>query len=209
LEPRPGNLRILACGAFKPALDRLEVAGRTGATVKYLPSRLHLHPAQLRESLLREIEIARAEGETPLVLYGQCFPEMDEELRARGVRRLPGTHCYEMLLGEEGYRETMKETAGVFFLERDLITDFDAFCARPLELHDAEMRREIFRHTRKVVYVRQPEDADLEGEAERIAAFLERPLEIRDADIRDLERRLAREVSEGCGPGSGPRKGGR
>lgn len=209
MEHRRGNLRILACGAFRPALDRLEVAGRTGAVVKYLPSRLHLYPAQLRDSLLREIEIAEKEGDTPLVLYGQCFPEMDDELRARGVRRLPGLHCYEMLLGDEGYRETMKETAGVFFLERDLITDFDAFCAGPLELHDDEMRREIFRHTRKLVYVRQPDDPGLEGEAARIATFLALPLEIRDADLRDLGRRLAREWPGEGGPGPGPRKGGR
>ncbi|MBW2076969.1 MAG: DUF1638 domain-containing protein [Deltaproteobacteria bacterium] len=87
-------------------------------------------------------------------LYGECFPGIDEFCERRGIIRAPVLYCYEMLLGSEQFHGIMDETAGTYFLERELIVKFDEYCVEPLELYDGEMRKVqdqgyFLRHDRK------------------------------------------------------------
>lgn len=110
--------------------------------------------------------------------------------------KVPGVHCYEMLLGRERFRRIMNESAGTYFLEHDLIEDFENLCLRPLELYDDEMREYFFQHYERVVYVKQPLDGNLVVRANELAAFLDLTLEVEDADYSLLERELARLIHE-------------
>lgn len=91
----------------------------------------------------------------------------------------------------------MNETAGTYFLERDLILNFEEYCIEPLELHDEEMRKYCFEHYQRVLYVRQPRDPDLVSRAGKLAEFLQLSLEIRDADYSHLGRELVRLIEGG------------
>jgi hypothetical protein len=97
-----------------------------------------------------------------------------------------------MLLGSERFRSLIKETAGTFFLERELLNDFERSCVQTLELYDEEIRRYLFAHYRKVVYVRQPSDVGLMERADEVARFLELSLEVLDADYSNFEKELIR-----------------
>jgi hypothetical protein len=115
----------------------------------------------------------------------------------QGTVKVPGPHCYEMLLGSDQFARVIEETAGTYFLEKELILNFEEYCVEPLELNDEEMRKYCFANYRRLLYVRQPSDPDLVPKADEYAKFLELSLEIRDADYSHLERELVELIRHG------------
>jgi len=183
--------RIFACGVFKPALEHLRLAKRyPNLRVTYLPPVLHTRPQKLEKYLLRRIATAQRKDELIICLYGECFPDITDFCQYHGVTKVPGHNCYEMLLGSERFRQFTDETAGTYFLEKDLLLNFREYCIKPLELDDEEMRKCYFEHYQKVLYVRQPADSDLISQACELADFLELSLCISDADYSHLEKAL-------------------
>jgi hypothetical protein len=183
--------RIIVCGVSTAALKHLELEGRyPHLHLTFLPSNLHLRPQLLEKHLSEELAIAKDNNEQPLCLYGKCFPDIDDIIRRHGGARVPGFHCFEMLLGSERYQDLIDEMAGTYFLERELIFNFEKYCLEPLQLYDPVMKESFFRNYERVVYVRQPTDPDLFTEAGTVAAFLRLPLEVTDADYSYLEREL-------------------
>lgn len=187
---RPST-RLIACGVFKPALEHLRVEARyPRVRSHYLSSNLHLRPQDLRRQLSETITSARQRGERVLCLYGTCFPDIEDFCRHRGVTKVPGFHCYEILLGSEQYQNIMNEMPGTYFLEKDLILNFEEYCLEPLELHDEETRKSFFEHYERIVYLRQPSDPDLLSKVNELATFLQLSLEIQDADYSHLKKIL-------------------
>ncbi len=183
--------RIIACAVFKPALAYLQLESRyPNLRLTYLPSNLHMRPQELKNYLLREIASAQKRNERTICLYGECFPGINDFCQRHGAIKVPGHHCYEMLLGSERFRRLIEEMAGTYFLETDLILNFEEYCVQPLELHDEEMRQYCFQHYRRLLYVRQPLDLELVPKAGELAKFLELSLEIRDADYSYLWEKL-------------------
>jgi len=95
-----------------------------------------------------------------------------------------------MLLGNERYQHIIEEIPGTYFLNSDLILNFEEYCAEPLELYDDEIKRLVFEHYERVLYLRQPSDPDLVLRAAEVAEFLHLSLEIQDADYSYLEQIL-------------------
>ena len=187
---RPST-RLIVCGVFRPALEHLRVEERyPRLRFSYLPSNLHLRPQDLRKQLSETINSARQRKERILCLYGTCFPDIEDFCRHQGVTKVPGFHCFETLLGSKQYEKIINETPGTYFLERDLILNFEEYCLEPLELHDEEMRKSFFEHYERIVYLRQPSDPDLLSKANELATFLQLSLKIWDADYSHLEQIL-------------------
>ena len=184
-------IRLIACGVFRPALKFLRLEEKyPQLRVTFLPSNLHLYPHTLKKNLLGEIVTARKQNERPLLLYGYCFPGIDEICTQNCADKIHGLHCYEMLLGSDSYEQIMAKTAGTYFLEKELIVNFREYCLEPLELYDSDIRKSFFKHYKKLMYVRQPSDPDLKAAAGKLAAFLNLSLEIIDADYSHLNKRL-------------------
>jgi len=183
--------RVIACGVFRPVLEYLDLENRyPRLRSHYLPSNLHLRPQDLRRQLSETITSARQKNERILCLYGTCFPDIEDFCRHQGVTKVPGLHCFETLLGSKQYEHIINEMPGTYFLERDLILNFEEYCLEPLELHDEEMRKSFFEHYERTVYLRQPADPDLLSKANELATFLQLSLEIWDADYAHLEQIL-------------------
>ena len=141
MSNKTGNItRIIACMVFKPALEYLRLEKRyPNLRLTYLPSNLHLRPQELKNRLLKEITSAQERNERVICLYGDCFPGINDFCEEHGLIKVPGHYCYEMLLGSERFRQLISEMAGTYFVERDLIVNFEEYCVRPLELDDEEM----------------------------------------------------------------------
>ena len=186
-----GKIRLIACGVFRSALEYLDLKERnSGLSVTFLPSILHLHPQKLRKMLSNEIGSAKERNERTVCLYGSCFPDFDDFCDHHGVDKVPGDHCFQMLLGSRKYEDIMNETVGTYFLERDLILNFERYCLEPLALWDDEIKRTLFQPYNRVIYIRQPLDQNLAPQVMNLARFLELPLEIRNADYLYLDRAL-------------------
>lgn len=107
----------IACGIFSPVLQRLEHLGRVGFPVIYLDSMLHMKPKLLEDSLKSLIEEQRALGKKVILIYGQCHVNMFEMERERGVYRVEGSNCIEMILGTARYRELKEKKSFVLMKE--------------------------------------------------------------------------------------------
>ncbi|MFC1919763.1 DUF1638 domain-containing protein [Chloroflexota bacterium] len=193
-------LRIIACRIFRPALEYLDLQSRyPDVHMTYLPPTLHLRADELTRNLRREITKARRANESIICLYGDCFPGIGDYCLSNGATKVPGPHCWEMLLGSERFQHLMDEVAGTYFVEQELILNFEKYCIEPLELHDAEMREYCFKHYHRVVYVRQPSDPDLAMKPVELARFLGLSLETHDADYSHLDRRITGLICIGKG----------
>lgn len=182
---------VIACGVFQTALERLNLENPYAQTqLTLLPSNLHLRPQKLKSILAKEIAAAKERNEKTLCIYGNCFPDLDEICGQQGVTKVPGRLCYEILLGSEQYQNIIEEMPGTYFLEKDLILNFEEYCLVPLELYDEEIRRSFFGNYQRIVYVRQPSDLDLTAKASELAKFLGLPIKIADADYSYLEKML-------------------
>jgi len=184
-------IRIIACAVFKPALDYLRLEERhPNVRLTYVPSYLHLRPQELKSRLEEKIVSAKEGNERVVCLYGECFPGINELCQQLGAIKVPGDYCYEMLLGSERFHQLIQEMAGTYFAEKDLITHFQEYCVRPLDLQDEEMRKYCFDRYRRLLYIRQPSDPNLISRAGEMADFLELSLDVRDADYSHLDRVL-------------------
>lgn len=182
---------LIACGVFRAALEHLQLQRKhPQLRLTFLTSKLHLRPKELEVVLSQEIISSQERHERTVCLYGMCFPNIDDCCGRHGAKRVPGLHCYEMLLGREKYQHIIEETPGTYFVERDIILNFDEFCLSPLELHDKEMLRWFFSNYQKVLYLRQPSDPDLLPRVHKLADFLQLSLVTRDADYSEIERML-------------------
>lgn len=183
--------RLIACSVFKPVLEYLKSDMRdTGVSITYLPANLHLKPELLKLSLQQSIEKFHRHKNPTLVVYGDCFTGINEFCRQHGVVKLPGKNCFEMLLGDQLFESIFTEFTGTFFIEQELLLNFDAYCAEPLELFDEDLRKIYFERYRRLLYVRQPNDPDLTAKANKIANFLNLTLDIRNADYSHFSNLL-------------------
>ena len=184
-------VRIIACGVFRPVLEQLKLYKRfRGLNVTYLPSNLHNSPNELENYLKKEIIASRKSNERIICLYGECFPAIDTVCRQYGVSKIEGHHCYEIFLGRGKFREIMDESAKTYFLEKELILNFEEYCVKPLELYDEEMKEMFFKNYERLVYVRQPSDPDLMPIVNKIAGFLGLSIIVQDADYLNIEAAL-------------------
>jgi hypothetical protein len=182
---------IIACNTFRSAMEHLGIQRRyPDLSLRYLAAHLHLQPAELKRCMLAEIREAQKNHQPVGCLYGHCFEDIDDVLKEAGVPRIRTGHCFEILMGGERFRQLIQDQAGTFFMEKELVENFEAYCWDPLELHDPQMRRWYFEHYRHIAYIRQPLDPDLTGQARRIAESLDLRLQIVEADYEELESAL-------------------
>jgi len=186
---------LIACGVFRPALEHLQLERKfSHVQTIFLPSHFHINPFELKTRLRRLIQASHTRNAHPLVLYGRCFPDIEDFCQHQGAAKIPGPDCFEMLLGSERYDQLLDETAGTYFIERELIVNFEELCQKPLELDDEQLRKDYFRHYRRLLYIRQPLDPDLIPRARQLADFLKLTLAIQDADYFHIEDRICRYI---------------
>ena len=181
----------IACKAFHDAVDHLEMARRfPNVRFLYLPASLHIKPMELKQRILSEIQGLTAGKDGVCCLYGQCFPDIDAVLKNKNILRMPCSHCYETLLGRKQFDAVVKAEPGTFFVEKELLLNFDAYCWEPLEFDDPQLRKWYFEHYRQFLYIRQPKDPDLGVHAKQVADRLGLVLNIMNANYEELNIRL-------------------
>jgi len=186
------SIRIIACGVFRDALRRIEPKRfHQDISITYLSPYLHNYPQNLEKEIWHQIHLAKKAGDEILCLYGRCYPDLDDHLYEMGIPRVPGEHCYEILLGSRRFNAIVDEEAGTYFIEKDLILNFSEYCIQPLELDDPLMRGSYFQHYTRLAYVRQPLDPDtVMPNVHHISQFLDLKPMVIDADYSELTANL-------------------
>jgi hypothetical protein len=187
------KLAFILCGAL--AREVLDIIRRHNwpVDVHGIPATDHMVPERIAPHVERKLRTIRAEYDDVLVVFGDCGSRgaLDALLDRTGIDRIAGPHCYEMY-GGQTFETLMDEEPGTFFLTDFLVRGFHGTVWRGLGLdRHPELFDVYFHNYRRLVYLAQSPDDDLQARAEAIATQLNLPLEVRTTGYGLLETRLA------------------
>ena len=175
-ESAVSRVLVIACGALAHELVRVKNLNHwQHIDIQCLPAELHNHPHKIPQMVQEKIREGRADYDNIFVAYSDCGTGglLDKVLRQENVERLPGAHCYEMFAGREKFRHLHESEAGTFYLTDFLAIHFDRLVIRGLALDKyPELKDQFFGNYKKLVYLAQKEDAEVEAKAEQAAGYL-------------------------------------
>ncbi|MEM7196490.1 MAG: DUF1638 domain-containing protein [Pseudomonadota bacterium] len=168
---------VIACGALAHDLVRVKKLNQwDGLDIQCLPADYHNTPQLIPDAVERKIQENRDDYETILVGYSDCGTGglLDKILEREGVERLPGAHCYEMFSGSSTFEQIVEEELGTFYLTDYLARHFNRLIIKGMGLEKyPEMRSLMFGNYKRVVYLAQLDDDDLDARARAAAEYLE------------------------------------
>lgn len=195
----PARTLLIACGALAREIAALKRAnGWTSVDVRCLPAQLHNRPEHIAPAVRAEIQANRGHYANMFVVYGDCGTRgtLDAVLKAEGVERLPGAHCYEFLATAQVFAQLSDAEPGTFYLTDFLLRHFERLVIRPLGLdRHPELASEYFRNYRKLVYLAQAQRAGAIEQAQRIADSFGFTFEYRFTGYGEMGTRLAAVVA--------------
>jgi len=159
---------VLGCGALVHeliALIKQSPAVERVVDLQCLPAKLHNTP-QLIAGEVDKVLAARAHNYSDVyVAYADCGTggQLDAVLEKYNARRMDGAHCYEFFAGAEAFNEIVEEELGSFFLTDYLVRNFERLVVKGLGLDRfPELYDEYFKHYKKMVYLAQTENTQLQ-----------------------------------------------
>ena len=190
---------FIMCGAL--AREVLAIIDRYGWDVDLVgvPAVDHMYPERIAPHVDKRIQELRQNYDRIFVLFGDCGTRgaLDKLLERYGLERIEGPHCYEMYAGQ-GFHDLMEEEPGTFFLTDFLVRGFRGTILKGLGLDRFPELRDVYFHNyKRLVYLVQKEDPELEEKAHRIAQDLNMPLEIRYTGYGLLEKQLVSKMNKG------------
>lgn len=216
-QSRPGtkatpDTLVIACGALaKELLTAISLNNWSHLAVTCLPAILHNRPERITEAVRRKIRANRRRYRRILCLYGDCGTggKLDEMLSEEGVERIEGAHCYAFYAGLDSFDAMMEEEIGTFFLTDYLVRFFDRLVIEGLGLdRHPELLGDYFGNYKRLVWLAQAPDADLEARALAAAVRLGLPLERRVTGLSGLEGFLSQNAPTLQAPGPDQARGG-
>jgi hypothetical protein len=201
------EVAVIACGALGGHIR--EIAARRGWMIELhlLPSLLHNHPdriAPAAEQLARDLQ---ERGLRVALGYADCgsYGALDSLCERLGIRRLPGLHCYDVLVGPDRLRAMFEAEPGTYLLTDFLVRSFRRSVLAELGLDRyPELWPDYFGHYRRLVWLAQARDAALDAEAAAIGAMFGLPLTVLDTGTGGLEHELELLVAESPRPAAEP-----
>jgi hypothetical protein len=184
---------VIACGALAGHVRRIADDRGWDIQVHALPAGLHNRPDRIAPAAERLARDLLASGHRVALGYADCgsYGALDELCERLGLTRLAGLHCYDVLGGAERVAALLEREPGTYLLTDYLVRSFDKTVVAGLGLdRHPELWLDYFGHYRRLVWLAQERDADLEQRANAIAARFSLPLQIIDVGLAGLQREL-------------------
>lgn len=178
----------ISCGIFENEIRKLERENRLACEFKFIDSRLHMKPDQLRITLDDHIEDLLKVYDKVLLVYGDCHPYMVDSYDKARVYRVEGINCCNIIMGKKLYRELRREGAFFVFYEW-------AHRWKELFVHDIGLTDKIAPlfmndlHS-KIIYI-DTGVGDIPVEIlENMSKYFNLPYEVRMMDLNILENAI-------------------
>lgn len=185
---------IIACGALAHEITALQRQGSWHhIAVQCLPAELHNRPDKIPSAVHEKIRAARGRFEHVFVAYADCGTggQLDAVLRAEGVERLPGDHCYGFFAGNAEFARISEDELGTFYLTDFLARHFDRLIWQGMGLQkNPELLPMMFGNYTRLLYMAQKPNDDLKQRAMDAAARLGLRYEFLDTGYGELETGL-------------------
>ena len=193
LEPSD-KILILACGALGQEITNLiRVNGWTHIKTRYFPAKLHNSPEQIADLLEQNIRNAESKFSQIFIGYADCGTggKIDSMLEEFGIQRLPGAHCYEFYSGTPEFEKIVEDEIGCYFLTDFLVKGFEKLIWEGLKLNlYPELLETYFGHYKKLVYLAQTDNPELQEKAKEIAERLDLEYVYHSTGYGDLEKAI-------------------
>lgn len=188
---------VIACGALGGHIR--EITGRRGWLVELhcLPALLHNRPDQITQEAQRLARAALSRARPVALAYADCgtYGALDELCTRLGLRRLPGLHCYDVFAGPGRIQALLRDEPGTYLLTDFLVRSFGRAVLAELGLDRyPELWPDYFGNYRRLVWLAQERSAELQAQADRVAAMFGLPLTVIETGTSRLEQELARLV---------------
>ncbi|MBS1254715.1 MAG: hypothetical protein MAG581_00511 [Deltaproteobacteria bacterium] len=186
---------VIACGALAKEITVLtRLNNWTHIKTRFLPAKLHNEPQKITEQLRKNLINARNKFSQIFVGYADCGTggQLDSLLDEFGIQRLPGAHCYEFFSGSQSFTDMVEDEPGSFFLTDFLVKSFDKLIWHGLKINShPELKEMYFKNYKKLVYLGQTENPDLQTQASEIAERLGLTYEYRFTGYGELSTSLS------------------
>lgn len=191
----PGRVLVIACGALAREVQAaLQLNRLDHVAVTCLPAMLHNRPEKIPEAVRAAIRENRGRYAQVAVAYADCGTGgmLDRVCDEEGVTRIAGPHCYAFYSGTQRFLAQDDADMDAFYLTDFLARQFNAFVVEPLGLdRHPELRDAYFGNYRRLVYLAQSNDPELDRRAEAAAERLGLTYERRSTGLGDLPSFLA------------------
>ena len=170
---------IIACGALaKEILFLKKMLGDAGRSIdlQCLPANYHNSPDKIIPGLEKVIAERGCHYDRILIGYGDCGTGglLDAFIAKNNLERLPGAHCYAFFAGLDAFDALMEEELGSFLLTDYLVKFFDTLIIKGMGVDKHPDLKDIyFANYKRVVYLAQTEDLELQKQAKAAAQTLE------------------------------------
>jgi Protein of unknown function (DUF1638) len=188
--PNPKTVLVIACGALAREIGAIvETNGLDHIELTCLPAIWHNRPEKIAPGVRALIHENRGRYARIAVAYAECGTqgELDKLCAEEGVERIAGPHCYSFYWGNAAFAARDEDDIDAFFLTDFLARQFESFVIEPLGLdRHPELRDMYFGNYRRLIYLAQSEDAELEAKARGAAQQLGLAFEMRRTGMGDL-----------------------
>lgn len=187
------SIGIVACGALATHIADIVTENAIDAVIYPLPPLLHNRPEKIAgevDALLTEIKVKHTNC---AVAYADCgtYGALDSVIKAHGVKRLGGNHCYDIFAGTSKIEELMESDAGTYFLTDFLIKSFHRSVIVELGLDKRpELRDDYFKNYSRVIWLAQQPTDELKVLAHQAAQEIGLPLEIENVGYGQLSSQV-------------------
>lgn len=192
---------LIACGALaREILALSEAHGWRNMAVTCLPAHYHNTPDKIPDAVRTKIRESRGRYDRVYVVYGDCGTGglLDDVLREEAVERIAGPHCYQFFAGTADFVALMEAEPGSFFLTDYLVRHFDRLIIEGLGIdRHPELRDDYFGNYKRLVYLAQTEDDELQRRAAAAARRLHLIYEYRLTGYGELAAFMSAAQAEG------------
>jgi len=170
---KSASVLVITCAAIAREVNEIKKLGQWAQMdLQAITADLHARPEKIPAAVADKIDKARDQYDHIFVAYGDCGTsgELDRVLEAKGVKRLPGAHCYDFLAGRENYEQMQEQEPGTFYLTDFLAQHFQRLVIEILGIdRHPELLEMYFGNYTRLVYLAQT-DSDEITELARAAA---------------------------------------
>ena len=159
------SILVITCAAIAREVNEIKKLGQwSQMDLQAITADLHARPEKIPAAVADKIDRARDQYDHIFVAYGDCGTsgELDRILEAKGVKRLPGAHCYDFLAGRENYEQMQQQEPGTFYLTDFLAQHFQRLVIEILGIdRHPELLEMYFGNYTRLVYLAQTDSDEL------------------------------------------------
>jgi hypothetical protein len=167
---------VITCAAIAREVNEIKKHGQwSQMDLQAITADLHSRPEKIPAAVAAKIDEARSKYEHIFVAYGDCGTsgELDRVLEERGVKRLPGAHCYDFLAGRSTYEQLQEQEPGTFYVTDFLAQHFQRLVIEILGIdRHPELMPMYFGNYTRLVYLAQTDSDEITALAQQAAEQL-------------------------------------